>query len=176
MEIGKEPIRLSSKDALLGKKMHCSLCKQPGHRCTKCPKKNANIQEEGREPVKTMDADMPEEREVEMVVNAAKDIPKKPEPSRRPNLPVRRKEKGIVIKEPSVNQSKHSLGKQGCASHTSKGKEKVVVQPKNKIRRPYLNLQGSQTSQTSKTPGASVSLRGGVLNLGQSISLNSKTR
>lgn len=71
-----------------------------------------------------------------------KEMPKKNAPSRRPKLPVRRKEIGIVIREPTVNQTTVKGGDE--SAHTTKGKEKVEVQPKNKVRRPYLNLQGSQ--------------------------------
>lgn len=52
----------------------------------------------------------------------------------------------MVIKEPTTEKAKtgHEEG-----DHTSKGKEKMVVQPKLKRRRPYLNIHGSQASTTT---------------------------
>ncbi|WOH15432.1 hypothetical protein DCAR_0934972 [Daucus carota subsp. sativus] len=135
-----------------GKKQHCSLCRQPGHRCTRCPLKNAPNVKEGApnnapivEESASKNASNVEENGT--TAEVIKELPgktSKNQPVKRPKLPVRRKEKGILIKEPEVcSQHKHQETQYG------KGKEKVVVQPKVKTRRPYLNLQNSKLSQGS---------------------------
>lgn len=125
-----------------GKKMKCSLCRQPGHRCTKCPKRATNTAEGD-----IMNEDVPDELPKQ---DAAKQpgVEKKNAPSRRPKLPVIRNV-GIVIREPTVEQNKANAGDENAKS--KKGKEKVEVQPKKKLRRPYLNLLSSQPSQASST-------------------------
>lgn len=126
-----------------GKKMHCSIYRQPGHRCTKCPNKT-KINEDVAEHEERRDEDVPEEEERR---NEDVELSKKSVPPKRSKLPVRRKETCIVIKEPRINQSK-GKDRDECAQ-TGKGKEKVVAQPKVKIRRPYLNLQGYHGSQST---------------------------
>lgn len=93
--------------------MHCSRCRQAGHRVSKCPKENATeAEEKTKHAKKKMDAGVPKKT--------------KPRELKRQKLSIRRPQKGIDINEPTEEQPKVLTQASEAGSSKEKGKGKML--------------------------------------------------
>lgn len=141
-----------------GMVMHCSICKEAGHRRNQCPKRGEQGNERAHEASQQGGNEGAQEAGQQGGNEGAQRTNAETQgkaPPRRSKLMVRKKEKGIHIKEPCpTTQAK--VTDSSDAPITGKGKEKM--QPKTKHTKPYLSqitAETTQSSQTSKSAAAS---------------------